>query len=81
MAGQYTSKVSLEQRKKETEKIRLLYPGKVPIFLEKLRKSAILKSPSTSVLRHTLSLHIDTSLLKGKRQMHLNVTSLTHFFA
>ena len=65
----------MEQRKKETEKIRLMYPGKVLIFLEKFRKSAILKSPSTSVLRHTLSLHIDISLLKGKLQMHLNVTS------
>lgn len=41
MAEEYKSTVSLEERKKETERIRLMYPGKLPIYLEKFRKSAL----------------------------------------
>ena len=41
MAEEYKSTVSLEERKKETERIRLMYPGKLPIYLEKYHKSAL----------------------------------------
>jgi len=41
MAEEYKSTVPLEQRQKETADIRSMYPGKLPIFLEKFRKSAL----------------------------------------
>lgn len=41
MAEEYRTTVGIEERKHETERIRHMYPDKLPVFLQKYKRSGL----------------------------------------